>query len=180
MVCFLFDRQQWYAFWQNNNMGFDNPPFFSPSFLLIKKGMMFLRCSVSFGSISCRYFSKWWLKIFSGGNHPPYPRILTAYPTPRVRGTPFFFHQNDRKGCKRDYLDARGHFVLRFGAIGDKPLEVGNHPLRKTRVLKANRNTILSKISKHVTPAFKPLLQNKVWFVSLTVNIWVCSSVECG
>ena len=36
-------------------------------------------------------------------------------------GTPDFFHQNDRKGCKRDYLDARGHIVSRFGAIGDKP-----------------------------------------------------------
>ena len=23
---------------------------------------------------------------------------------------------------KRDYLDARGHFILRFGAIDDKPL----------------------------------------------------------
>ena len=42
---------------------------------------------------------------------------------------------SDRKGCKRDYLDARGHFVLRFDAIGDKPLGGGNHPpLRKTRV----------------------------------------------
>ena len=30
--------------------------------------------------------------------------------------------QNDCNGCKRGYLNARGHFVLRFSAIGDKPL----------------------------------------------------------
>ena len=70
-------------------------------------------------------FYKWRLKIFSGGNQPPppVPSDFDGLPCSRVRGTPgFFFHQNDRKGCKRDYLDARGHFVLRFGVIGDKPL----------------------------------------------------------
>ena len=35
------------------------------------------------------------------------------------------FHQNDRKGCKRDVLDARGHFLLRFCAAGDKPVGRG-------------------------------------------------------
>ena len=100
--------------------------------------MVFLTSSVSFRSISYRYRSKWRLEIFSGGNHPlPDPRTLTAYPTPVLGGTPgFFFHQNDRKGCKRDYLDAQGHSVLRFGAIDDKPLGGGSHPLRKTRVNK--------------------------------------------
>ena len=45
-------------------------------------------------------------------------------------GTPDFFHRNDRKGCKRDYLDARGHFFSCFGAIGDKPFgEVVTTPL---------------------------------------------------
>ena len=57
-----------------------------------------------------------------------------ATPPPVPSDFDGFFHQNGRKGCKRDYLDARGHFALRFGAIGDKPLEGGNHPLRKTRV----------------------------------------------
>ena len=91
--------------------------------------MIFLICSVSFRSILCRFFFfKWRLKIFSGGNHP---RSLGLLPLLLLL---FFFHENDRKGCKRDYLDARGHFVLRFGAIGDKPLGGGNHPLRKTRV----------------------------------------------
>ena len=73
-------------------------------------------------------FSKWLLKIFSGGNHPPVPSDFDGLFTPVLRGTPDFFHQNDRKGCKRDYLDARGHFVLRFGAIGEKPLGGRNHP----------------------------------------------------
>ena len=36
--------------------------------------------------------------------------------------------QNDRKGCKRDVLDARGHFLLRFCVAGDKPSGGGNHP----------------------------------------------------
>ena len=46
----------------------------------------------------------------------------------------FFLNQNDRKGCKRDYLDARGDFILRFSAINDKPLGVVTNPLRKTSV----------------------------------------------
>ena len=62
------------------------------------------------------------LKYFQVATIPPYPRTLTTYPTPVLGGTPRFFHQNDRKGCKRDYFDARGYFVLRFGAIGEKPL----------------------------------------------------------
>ena len=88
------------------------------------------------------FFFKWRIEIFSDCNQPPYPRTLTAYPTPVLGGTPDLFHHNDRKGCKRDYLDARGHFVLRFSAIGDKPLDGGNHPpdgnhpVRKTRVYK--------------------------------------------
>ena len=53
-------------------------------------------------------------------------------------GTPgFFFIKMTAKGCKRNYLDARGHFVLRFGATGDKSLSGGNQPppsLGKTRV----------------------------------------------
>ena len=53
-----------------------------------------------------------------------------------LRGLPpGFFHQNDRKGCKRDVLDARGHFLLHFCAAGDKPSGGGNHPdLGRTRV----------------------------------------------
>ena len=69
------------------------------------------------------------LKCFQVATTPPYPRTLTAYHTPMSLGTPgYFFHQNDRKGCKRDNLDARGPFVLRFGAIGEKLLGGGNHP----------------------------------------------------
>ena len=54
---------------------------------------------------------------------------MTAYPTPVLGGTPDYFHQNNRKGCKRDYLDARSHFRLRFGAFGT---------LRKTMVEERN------------------------------------------
>ena len=80
--------------------------------------MVFLTCPESFSTIPCRYFSKWRLKIFWGGNHPP---TFDGSPYPHLRGTPLFFHQHDRKGCKKDVLDARGHFLLRFCAAGDKP-----------------------------------------------------------
>ena len=75
-------------------------------------------------------FSKWRIPISLGGNHP-LALGLDGLPYPRIRGyPPDFFHQNNRKGCKRDYLDAWGHFVLRFGAIGDKPLGLVITPLR--------------------------------------------------
>ena len=48
---------------------------------------------------------RFWWKYPPPGNHPlRYPRALMAYPTSvLLGGTPdFFFHQNDRKGCKRD------------------------------------------------------------------------------
>ena len=53
---------------------------------------MFLTCSVSFKSISCGFFffSKWRLKIFSGGN-PPVPSDFDSLPYSYVRGTPGFF-----------------------------------------------------------------------------------------
>ena len=84
---------------------------------------MFLTCYVSFRSISYNIFQNGDLKYFEVKNHPPVPSNFDDLPYPHVMGYPrFFLHQNDRKGCKRDYLDAWGHFVLRFGAIGDKPL----------------------------------------------------------
>ena len=33
---------------------------------------------------------------------------------------PFFFHQNDHKGCLIDHLDGQGHFPFGFGATGKK------------------------------------------------------------
>ena len=71
---------------------------------------------------------------------PPIPSDFDGLPYPRVRGTPDFFHQNGCKGCKRDYLDARGHFVSRFGATGDKPLE-GVVPLRRRGLKRTNLKT---------------------------------------
>ena len=45
----------------------------------------------------------------------PVPSNFDGSPYPHLRGVPLFFHQNDRKGCKRDVLDARVHFLLRGG-----------------------------------------------------------------
>ena len=83
--------------------------------------MGFLTCSVSFRSTYHKdIFQNGELKYFKVAT-TPLPSDFDGLPYSYVRGYPGFFHQNDLKGCKRDYLDARGHFVSRFGAIGDKP-----------------------------------------------------------
>ena len=53
-------------------------------------------------------FSKNW----KGCINPLSPSDFDGLPYPRVRWYPqFFFHENDRKGCKRDYLNALGNFL---------------------------------------------------------------------
>ena len=108
----------------------------SPGFLHIKKGNgvsnMFCKFKVHIMKI---FFQNGDLNIFRW--QPPCPRTLTTYPTPILGAPSNFFHHNDRKRCNREYLDARGHFVLGFGAIGDKPLRglvTTPPPLRNTRV----------------------------------------------
>ena len=54
--------------------------------------------------------------------------------TPMLGDTPGFFHQNDRKGCKRDYLDARGHFVFAFWCNRRQTVRRVVTTPRKTRV----------------------------------------------
>ena len=83
----------------------------SPRFWLIREGNDICNIHSKLQSIK---FSKWWLLIFSGGNHPSYPPSLTVHLTPRRD----FFHQNDRKGCIVDYIDCLGHFLFGFGATG--------------------------------------------------------------
>ena len=52
--------------------------------------MVFLTCPESFSTIPCRYFSKWRLKIFRGGN-TPLPSNFDGSPYPHLRGYPRFF-----------------------------------------------------------------------------------------
>ena len=85
--------------------------------------------------------------------------------------TPDFFHQNHRKGCKRDYLDARGHFVLRFGAIGDKPLGGGNYPISKTRVMDLLTDVIMVLIFCDVFLSARMNLHSKLKVVS-KISAW--------
>ena len=77
--------------------------------------MVIPTCSVSFSIIVCRYFSKWrifcFLKTEKVASTPPHPLTLTAYLPPGKVVPPIFFHENDRKGCKRDYLNALGNFL---------------------------------------------------------------------
>ena len=61
-----------------------------------------------------------------GASAPKAPPLDTPLVPSEFQGSPYprvmwiFFIKMTRKGCKRDYLDARSHFVLSFGAIGDK------------------------------------------------------------
>ena len=84
--------------------------------------MVFLTCPESFSTIPCRYFfQNGDLKYFEVAT-TPLPSNFDGSPYPHLKGYPqVFFHQNDGKGCKRDVLDARGHFRLRFCAAGNKP-----------------------------------------------------------
>ena len=51
-----------------------------------------------------------------GCNNPPHLPTLTAHPIATLGDTPNIFHQNVRKGCKIDYLKARGQLLFRFYA----------------------------------------------------------------
>ena len=80
-------------------------------FCLYKREMIITTCSVSFSIIVCRYFSKWRIFLFSKNwkgciNPPPLTLWLwrLTLPPGKVVHPFFFFHENDRKGCKRDYL----------------------------------------------------------------------------
>ena len=53
--------------------------------------MVFLTCSVSFRSISCRYFSKWPLEIFLGGKKNPVPSDFAGLHYPVLGCSPGFF-----------------------------------------------------------------------------------------
>ena len=64
---------------------------FHPVFCLQRREMVFLTCPESFSTIPCRHFSKWRLKIFWGGNHPPLPSNFDDSPYPHLRGYPRFF-----------------------------------------------------------------------------------------
>ena len=85
---------------------------------------------------------------------PSYPRTLTAYPTLVLGGTPgFFFHQNDRKGCKRDYFRCPGSLCFAFwcnwgGWVVATPLRF--FPGRSKTLKKSNDpNQLRSRIWPH-------------------------------
>ena len=98
--------------------------FTSPVFWII---LAFLIYTVRFKTIQSTNFSKWWLLIFSGGNHPPYPPSLTAYLTPLPRTPDLFFHKNDRKGCTLGLTWLRS-LSFRFWGDREKNLEGWYYP----------------------------------------------------
>ena len=103
----------------------------SSGFLHIMKGNGNSSMSCEFELHSMRIFFKMTIfcfkKLIWVPSTPPHLPSLTAYPTPTLGGTPNFFHQNERKGCKIDYLKARGQLLLRFYAAVKK-LEGGQPP----------------------------------------------------
>ncbi len=86
----------------------------------------------------------------------PYPQLptLTAYSTTTLGGTPdFFFHQNERKRCKTDYLKAQGQqFLFRFYAAVKELEGVATTPLVRLLCIEdcdiSNRPTTLHGQSK--------------------------------
>ena len=70
---------------------------------------------------------------------------MIAYPTPTEGGNPFFFCQNDRKGCSLDYLDGLSHFLFGFGAAGKILEGMVTTFFGKTRVKSKNVNYNLGK-----------------------------------
>ena len=100
---------------ENSKFGYKSSEYQNfTGFLLIQRKMVIPTCSVSFSIIVCRYFSKWQIKMSKNWKRLLHPLTLWLWrlTLPRVRWYPqFFFHENDRKGCKRDYLYALGNFL---------------------------------------------------------------------
>ena len=62
--------------------------------------------------------------------HPlPSSSDLDGLPYPRVRWYPLFFRENDRKGCKRDYLYALVTFFSVLERPGENRKGVATTPL---------------------------------------------------
>ena len=88
--------------------------------------MVFLICPESFSTLPWRYFSKWRLKIFRGGNHPPLPSNFDGSPYPHLRGVPptFFI-----KMTANDVKEMPGFtFFCVFVRPETNHQEGGNHP----------------------------------------------------
>ena len=55
-----------------------------------------------------------------GLQQPPFPPILTAYPTSTLKWYPHFFHQNEGQRCKINYIKARDQLLFRLYAASSK------------------------------------------------------------
>ena len=115
-------------------------------------------------------------KRMLGCNNPPHLPTLTAYPTPTLGGTPNFFHQNEQKRCKIDYLKAlMGQFLFRFYAAV-KTRGGYNNPPGLTRV-KATIFQYMNIITILKVPVPKSLenefsLKWQIWSFFLPKHLW--------
>ena len=133
---------------------------------------MFCKCQLYSMQI---LFSKWWLKHFSGGNHPPYPPSLTTCLTPPEKVTPICFHQNDRKWCSLDYLDGLGHFLFCSG-VADAVRRVCTKHSCCLLFIYYMRNTSGSKSLKYnplLTDAMIPYLFNTAYDNCEIMFLWI-------
>ena len=89
--------------------------------------MVIPTCSESFSIIIWRYFVFFkmanicFLKTEKFASTPLTLWLWRLTLPPGKVVPPFFFHENDCKGCRRDYLNALGNFLWRFRATGVKP-----------------------------------------------------------
>ena len=70
---------------------------------------------------------------------------MTAYPTPKEGGITIFFHQIDRKRCKRDYLYVLDHFLYRLERPGKTVRGVATTPPQKilTLIIRCNKTLVM-------------------------------------
>ena len=84
----------------------------SLGFLLIKEGNDVSNIYCKIQDHTVKIFFKIVISNIARLHQPPSPSDFDCLPYPQVRWYPqLFFHQNDCKGCKGDYLDALGHFL---------------------------------------------------------------------
>ena len=105
--------------------------FFFFFFFVIQKENGNSNMFCKFSIIVCRYCSKWRINVFlklKRLQQPPSSSDFDGLPYPRVRWYFHFFHENDHKGCKRDYLYALGNFLWRFRATGKNRKGGCNNP----------------------------------------------------
>ena len=73
-------------------------------------GFLLIQKENNNSNMLCKFGDLKYQKMKKVANTPS-PSDFDDLPYLRVRWYPHFFHQNNRKGCKRDYIYAPDHFL---------------------------------------------------------------------